>query len=222
MTPSDEPLAAKWTFALVDLAGFTALTESHGDEEAADLAVGFAELAEAQLAQGDRLIKTLGDAVLLAASGPAAGLVLVRKLLEACYELEDFPVARAGLHHGPAVQRGSDVFGAAVNLAARVAGQASGGQVLATAEVAGAARAAQIPVTSLGSFDLRNIAESVELFDVELCPLPEGGAIDPVCRMRVERRRAPGRLTHSGRDYWFCSLNCAASFASSPERYNPG
>lgn len=36
---------AEWTFALVDLAGFTALTETHGDEQAADLATEFADLA---------------------------------------------------------------------------------------------------------------------------------------------------------------------------------
>ena len=208
-----------WTFALVDLAGFTALTESHGDEQAAELATTFADLAVEQLAPGDRLVKTMGDAVLLAASGPEAGLTVVRKLLEACYRLDGFLVARAGLHHGPAAERGDDLFGAAVNLVARVASRASGGQVLATAQVALAARGAGIPVTSLGGFELRNIAEPVELFDVELHPLPDSGAIDPVCRMRVERRHAAGRLTHAGRDYWFCSMACVTSFAAAPERF---
>ena len=214
----DPSRARAWTFALVDLAGFTALTESHGDEQAADLATKFADLASEQLAPGDRLVKTIGDAVLLAASGPGAGLTLVRRLLESCYRLDGFPVARAALHHGSAVERGGDLFGAAVNLVARVAGQAAGGQVLATREVALAARDAGVPVTSLGDLELHNIAEPVELFDVELCPLPDNGAIDPVCRMRVDRRRAAGRLVHAGRDYWFCSLRCVASFAASPER----
>src|SRR5690349_19479113 len=53
------------TFAFVDLAGFTALTEAQGDEDAADVAVRFATLARAALAPGDRLIKTIGDAVLV-------------------------------------------------------------------------------------------------------------------------------------------------------------
>lgn len=34
--------AEEWTFAMIDLAGFTALTETHGDEQAADLATSFA------------------------------------------------------------------------------------------------------------------------------------------------------------------------------------
>lgn len=211
--------ARAWTFALVDLAGFTALTETHGDEEAADLAMSFADLAAQQLDPGDRLVKTIGDAVLLAVSGPDAGLTVVRRLLESCYRIDGFPVARAGLHHGSAVERGDDLFGAAVNLVGRVAGQATGGQALVTSEVALAARDAGIPVTLLGGFELRNVAEPVELLDVELHPVPDSGAIDPVCRMRVERRHAAGRLGHAGRDYWFCSLECVASFAASPERF---
>ncbi|UMG92241.1 hypothetical protein [Nocardioides sp. TF02-7] len=58
---------------MVDLAGYTALTETHGDEHAADLATKFARLAEEQLDTGDRLIKTIGDAVLLATPSPCYG-----------------------------------------------------------------------------------------------------------------------------------------------------
>ena len=52
------------------------------------------------------------------------------------------PAVRVGLHHGPAIERDGDDFGAAVNLAARVSGEASGGQVLLTATTA--ARAAEL------------------------------------------------------------------------------
>jgi len=213
--------AGEWTFSLVDLAGFTALTESHGDDEAADLAVSFAEVTQRQLGPGDRLIKTLGDAVLLASDGPASGLALVRKILEACYRIDDFPIARAGLHHGPAVERGDDMFGAAINLTARVAAQAAGGQVLGTAPVAQSARAGKVKTISLGTFELRNVADPVELWDLALASPPAGGAVDPVCRMYVDRAGAAGRLRHSGVDYWFCSLDCAAMFAQGPQRYAP-
>jgi class 3 adenylate cyclase/YHS domain-containing protein len=208
-----------WTFALVDLAGFTALTEAHGDDRAADLATSFADLARSELGPGDRLVKTIGDAVLLAAKGPEEGIELVRKLLEACHQQEDFPVTRAGLHHGPAVERGDDMYGAAVNLAARVAGQAAGGQVLATEQVAEVAARQGMAVTSLGEFRLRNVSDATELFEVDLLPVPQNASIDPVCRMRVEHHVAAGRLRHEGREYWFCSLDCAQRFAASPERF---
>ena len=83
----------EWTFAMIDLAGFTALTETHGDERAADLATSFAGLAAHHLGPSDRLIKTLGDAVLLAAENPTTGLELVRKILEDCYQTDGYPEA---------------------------------------------------------------------------------------------------------------------------------
>ena len=50
------------TFAFVDLAGFTALTEAHGDEHAADLVERFTGMARAALGPDDRLVKSIGDA----------------------------------------------------------------------------------------------------------------------------------------------------------------
>lgn len=213
------PTTDEWTFAMIDLAGFTALTEAHGDHQAADLAIGFEELARERLGQGDRLVKPIGDAVLLASPSPASALRLVRSILEGCNALPDFPIARAGLHHGPAVERGTDMFGSAVNLTARVAGQAAGGQVLATSDVAVAARQADIPVRSVGTLALRNVLQPHELFDLQLCPSPSVVGIDPVCRMKVALDAAAGSLRHREQEYWFCSLDCASAFATDPNRY---
>lgn len=206
-----------WTFAMVDLAGYTALTETHGDEMAADLAVAFADLARSNLSDGDRLVKPIGDAVLLASNGPGAALTLVDRLLTATAELDGFPLARAGLHHGPAVERDGDMFGAAVNLAARVAGQAAGGQTLVTREVADVARDVGHPVTCIGTIALRNVAEHQELFEVGIGLVPRIGSVDPVCRMWVDRAAAAGHLRYQEDEYWFCSLDCVRRFASEPE-----
>jgi adenylate cyclase len=53
------------TFAFADMAGFTALTEAHGDERAAELAADFAELVDGLLIEGAEAVKTIGDAVML-------------------------------------------------------------------------------------------------------------------------------------------------------------
>jgi class 3 adenylate cyclase len=58
--------ARETAILFADLSGFTALTEAHGDLDAADLAGRFHELAEVALRDGTRLIKTLGDAVMTA------------------------------------------------------------------------------------------------------------------------------------------------------------
>ena len=151
---------------MVDLAGFTALTEAHGDDQAADLATRFARLAADHLGEGDRLVKSIGDAVLMAShtnQSNQSALTLVTSLLEHCNRPPDPPTARAGLHRGPAVERDGDLFGAAVNL----------------------------------TF----------------------ASIDPVCRMKVTRNGAAGMLRHDAQEYWFCSLECATTFAQAPDRY---
>jgi len=103
------------------------------------------------------------------------------------------------------------MFGAAVNLAARVTGQASGGQTLVTRPVANAARQDGRTVVPIGTFTLRNVADPQELFEVSLGPPRAAGSVDPVCRMWVEHGRASGFLHYSDSDYWFCSLACGES-----------
>jgi class 3 adenylate cyclase len=62
-TPTDETVEA--TFAFVDLAGFTAVTEAHGDAEAVSIVRMFRDRALDVLRPGDELVKTIGDAVML-------------------------------------------------------------------------------------------------------------------------------------------------------------
>jgi adenylate cyclase len=218
-----DPLRLPWesariqaTFCFIDLAGFTALTEAHGDEDAADVATRFAQLARAALKPGDRLVKTIGDAVFVASSNPSSGISFVEQLLREAASEARFPSLRAGLHHGEAVQRDGDVFGAAVNLAARVAAEAYAGEVIGTMPIARAARAFGIPVAELGPVPLKNVGTSIPLFSLGLMLGAAGTPIDPVCQVPVDRRSAAGRLRYRGSEYWFCSLTCAAAFASNP------
>lgn len=210
----------EWTFAMLDIAGFTALTEAHGDDQAADLAVGFATLIADLLTPADQVVKTIGDAVLVASQNSSASLRLLRNVLCATYEEQSFPVVRVGVHHGPAVRRAGDFFGGAVNLSARVAAEAAGGQVLATGRVATAARDGGRAIRPLGPRRLKNVADPVELWEVDLHVFPAERSIDPVCRMLVEHSRCAGQLVHRDTQYWFCSLTCAGMFAASPDRYN--
>lgn len=207
------------TFGFIDLAGFTALTEAHGDEEAVALVARFESLARSAMSADDRVVKTIGDAVMVAFADPQAAIDGTRRVFEACMTETGMPIPRAGLHHGDAIERDGDYFGGAVNLAARVAGQAHGGQVLATQAVAEVARRAGTHVVDLGSFSLRNLTTPVELFELGLAPVFAGAAVDPVCRMQVSRNDAAGRLRHDDIDHWFCSLRCAAAFASAPDDY---
>ncbi len=201
------------TFCFVDLAGFTALAEAQGDEDAADVATRFAELTRTSLSAGDRLVKTIGDAVLVTSPSPASGVELVERLLVTAGNEPGFPSLRAGLHHGEAVIRDDDVFGASVNLAARVAAEAHAGEVLGTRPIAAAARECGIPVAELV---LKNVRKPIALYSLALVVGIAETPIDPVCQTPVDRRGAAGRLRYRDVEYWFCSLTCAAAFASNP------
>jgi len=214
--PAPAPARIVATFGFVDLAGFTARTEDKGDEDAADVASRFVALVRSVLGPEDRLVKTMGDAVLVTSPNPTAGITFVEELLTVATVEVDFPTLRAGLHHGQAVVVDGDVFGAAVNLAARVASEAHGGEVLGTLPIAEAAREAGIPVAELGEVSLKNVRGVIPLFSLALVVGVSDTPIDPVCQVPVDRRGAAGRLRYRNREYWFCSLTCAAAFAANP------
>lgn len=205
----------------VDLAGFTALTEAHGDHEAADMAERLTAMAQEEAASGDRLVKSIGDAVLLQSPSGKQVMEFVTRLMRRCGDEPSFPLARGGSHCGPIVSRGSDVFGSTVNVAARIAAQAHGGQLLISHDVRSEITDDDTAVVDLGEFKLRNVADVIHLYEVPLGLEGWLAGVDPVCRMRVERERAAGRLRHRGNDYWFCSLTCAERFASHPETFAP-
>ena len=79
--PVADEINAAVTFA--DLAGFTALTEAHGDIVAADIAERFVAVAESIMGTGDRLVKAIGDAVLITSDDAASGLSLILRLFDA-------------------------------------------------------------------------------------------------------------------------------------------
>jgi class 3 adenylate cyclase/YHS domain-containing protein len=217
-TPTDNAVEA--TFAFVDLAGFTAMTEAHGDAEAVAIVRAFRDRAVQMLGPGDELVKTIGDAVMLRfATSESAVTSLVGLLQRELVVGDAVLLPRAGAHHGPAMAVDGDYYGASVNLAARVAGQAHGGQLLVTDRVALAARDLAI-ITHVGSVHLRNVGEPVDVYDVHIGRETESVAIDPVCHMRVPTTGdAAIALDWSGRRFHFCGLPCVTRFAADPNRY---
>ncbi len=211
------------TFLFSDLAGFTALTEAHGDESAAEVAQAFCrEVGELVPVGRGELVKQIGDAAMVRLDDARDAVHLG---LEVAYDLggrHGLPAIRVGMHTGTAVERDGDWFGAAVNLAARVAGHATGREVLLSDQTRLAAgEQPDFRLFPRGRIELRNVGEPVLLHAVRRRGevTPAGLEIDPVCRMAVDPYAAAGVLSHKGRDYLFCSLLCARAFAEAPERY---
>ena len=209
------------TFLFADLAGFTALTEAHGDHTAADLAGGFSALAREELAaHGAAEVKTLGDAILLRVGEADAAIGLGLSLSARVADTPEMPILRVGMHTGSAVERDGDWFGSAVNLAARVAAAAGGDEVLLTDDTRRAAGdVADLELEALGRHSFRNVAERVALFRALPHRDRPSPYVDPVCRMSVDPKRSAGELTYGGRTFHFCSLECASAFAADPEQF---
>jgi adenylate cyclase len=213
-----EPIVVERTFAFVDLAGCTALTEAHGDAEALATIHGFRARALAAIGNDEHLVKTIGDALMLAFPDADTALDALCRVLEG--ELTDPHhnlLPRAGAHHGSAIAEHGDYVGAAVNMASRVTGVARGGQIVTTTEVALVARAQGRVVSHLGPTALRNISQPTDLWEVQVLSTDVPTAFDPVCAMRVATE-GPTVVTlrWDDKSAWFCSLSCASRFAAAP------
>jgi adenylate cyclase len=211
------------TFLFADLSGFTALTEAHGDEQAADLVGGFCVAVRRLLAAHQaQEVKAIGDALMLRTADAAAAVRLGLCIVHDVGAQHGFPLVRVGMHTGPAVERGGDWFGATVNLAARVSAAAGGGEALLTeATQAAAGEVAGVELRERGRWSFRNVGAPVPMYTAirQGTPSSLGLPIDPVCRMAVDPWHGAGRLTYQGVEYCFCSLGCAGAFAQDPSSY---
>jgi len=210
------------TFCFVDIAGYTALTDTHGERAAADLVDEFAELIRASILSSGQLQSLIGDCAFIVFADPVAAAGALSALYKSIADRQDFPVIRAGLHHGSALLRGNNHFGSTVNIAARVAARATGGQVLCTkyvAEILAGSGLSDIGIEHHGLVSLKNLPQSMDLYEVVLSSCSREYAIDPVCKMQVDTRHAAGDLQFNNKTYWFCSLSCVERFARQPLSY---
>jgi adenylate cyclase len=216
------PRDAEATFLFADIAGFTALTEAHGDEQAVQLVEEFASAVQAELPRVDgEYVKAVGDALMLRVPDPGDAVRLGLWITRSAMGGHQAPSVRVGGNHGSAVERGGDYFGATINVAARVSALAGGGELLVTGHTAALAPDLDgVLYESRGRQVLRNVAEPVEIFAVvRVDENADHLAIDPVCQMAVDPEHAVGHLRVDEKAHYFCSLTCAAAFAQHPERY---
>jgi adenylate cyclase len=126
--------------SFADLVGFTRLGEEVPPDELGRLAVRLEELASEAAIPPVRLVKTIGDAAMLASPEPEPLLGATLTLIAAAdAEGQDFPQLRAGAALGQALPRAGDWFGQPVNLASRITSVARPGSLLVERELRDAA-----------------------------------------------------------------------------------
>nr|WP_264032820.1 BTAD domain-containing putative transcriptional regulator [Mycolicibacterium alvei] len=165
------------TFLLTDIEGSTAAWEADADAMAVALARHDELVEQVVTSRGGRLIKTRGegDATFSVFDRPSAAASAAIELQDAIFH-EPWVLAepmriRISLHTGEAEQRGGDYFGRAVNRAARLRSQASGGQILcsgATAELVIDSLSDDVVLDDLGMRQLKNLTRPEHIFELRL------------------------------------------------------
>ena len=129
----------KLTILFADVCGSTKLYETLGDNIARDtVAKCVSIMGEETQRQSGRVVKTIGDEVMSVFEDPSAAADAaggMQERISSGLVVQGKSIAiRVGFHFGPViVETDGDVYGDAVNTAARMAGQAKAGQILTTA-----------------------------------------------------------------------------------------
>lgn len=126
------------SIVFADIAGYSGLVAESGDDAALAVLAVLDHVVEdaVGMRRGARVVKRLGDGLMIAArrreDGPAIAVQLVEEFAVRSAG-EGWPLRlRAGVHRGVVRRQGDDCFGYHVNLAARVAEVAPAGGTLAT------------------------------------------------------------------------------------------
>jgi class 3 adenylate cyclase len=160
------------TIMFTDMEGSTALTQRLGDEKAFELIRRHDSVVRAALADCKGCeVKHTGD-------GMMASFVSTRKAVECSIAIERDLAAHAerypehavrvsiGLSAGEPVADNDDLFGAAVQLAARACGEAEPGQILASSVVRDLCIGKTFEFRHVGEVPLKGFAEPMPLYEV--------------------------------------------------------
>lgn len=160
------------TILFADVSGSTKLFETRGDVTARAIIAGVLRtLLEIAQRHGGSLVKTIGDEIMCTFPGAVQGLFaasdMQRRIKSDAQFVRDNLGIRIGLHHGEALFEDGDVFGDAVNVAARMASIARRDQIVASAAMtSGVTQAAGLRIRSLGSARVAGKAQPVGIAEV--------------------------------------------------------
>ncbi len=165
-----EPSAFR-TVVFTDVEGSTALTQRLGDAKARDLLREHERMVrEALKAHGGSEVKTRGDGFMASFSSATKALecaIAMQRAFAGHNESAEEPIlVRVGLNAGEPIAEDDDLFGTAVNLAARICAHAEAGQILAPIVVRELAAGKKFMFADLGETELRGFEDPVRLYEL--------------------------------------------------------
>lgn len=159
------------TILFADVSGSTRLFETKGDVEARRLIASVLDALTVVCGQyGGRVIKTIGDEIMCTLPTPLDGMKaacdMQRKMARDINFVRDNLAVRIGLHHGAALEENGDVFGDAVNIAARMTSTAKREQIVTTAATVAAVGHGAPETRGLGRARVSGKLLPIEIVDV--------------------------------------------------------
>jgi WD40 repeat protein/DNA-binding SARP family transcriptional activator/class 3 adenylate cyclase len=195
-----QPAAELRTFLVADVRGYTAFTQEHGDGAAAGLVAKFAAVIREHVeARDGSMIELRGDEALAAFRSPrqaiSAAVELQRRFLEETLAAPDLPLpVGIGLDAGEAVPVEGGYRGAALNLAARLCGEAGPGDTLGSQGLVHLARTVEgVRYLDRGEMHLKGLSDPVHVLAIAA----EEADIPEQMRALVPGRR--GRRVYGGK-----------------------
>lgn len=158
---------------MTDIQGFTERTARGSREELRLLLESHDALLRPVIAQlGGRIVKTIGDAFLIVYESPTnavqSGMLMQDVLREFNADRDENEQIRirVAVTSGEVEERDGDVFGEAVNMAARLEAVTEVGEVYFTESVYLAMNKSEVPSSEVGSFRLKGIPEEIKVYRV--------------------------------------------------------
>jgi len=165
------PAGAFRTVLFTDVEGSTALTQRLGDASAREVLRAHERIVrEALRAHGGSEVKAMGDGFMASFSSATRALecaIAMQRAFAAHSEAAEEPIrVRIGLNAGEPIAEEKDLFGTAVNMAARIAATAEGGEILASDVVRQLVAGKGFLFSDRGEVELRGFEEPVRLYEV--------------------------------------------------------
>ncbi len=159
------------TILFTDVEGSTALTQRLGDAKAREvLRQHERTVREALKTHGGSELKTMGDGFMASFSSATRALecaIAMQRAFAAHNKSAEEPIlVRVGMNAGEPIAEEKDLFGTAVIEAARIAGAAKGGEILASNVVRELAKGKDFLFADRGEVALRGFDEPVRLYEV--------------------------------------------------------
>lgn len=167
---SRQRVAATVLFA--DICGSTQLFEKYGDWQARQIESHILDLLSTKTMQFDgTVIKTIGDEIMSRFPGAERAVKAACEMQETVKSdpaLTELTISiKIGLHHGQVLVEQDDLFGDAVNVAARMVSQAKADQIITTRETIGfLPEKLQRTTRNLGQAWVRGKQDEMEIFEV--------------------------------------------------------